>query len=137
MKLYSSAFLKKFLKIRHYDQMRGKSITDCLYCGISLDKEKKRWFYHKGFYEVRFYECPKCQNTFREYYHEGLLSHTIPKFVGVERRLINFLRVNGCVSQKEIEKKTGIRAKELDRILSKLEKTGRIERVDELQDARD
>lgn len=67
--------------------------------------------------------------TFMEYYHNGKFSHTIPKYHGATKQVINFLLHNTEASEKDIAIKLRIKLAEVHQILFKLEKEGRIERV--------
>jgi len=50
----------------------------CPRCGADTEATSKKWKYAAFDVESRF--CPKCDKKFRAYYHDGKLSHTIPKY---------------------------------------------------------
>jgi uncharacterized C2H2 Zn-finger protein len=49
----------------------------CPICGEDISRGSKEWSY--AAFEVRLFKCPECEKTFKAYYREGKLSHTIPK----------------------------------------------------------
>jgi len=49
----------------------------CPRCGVEAKPSGKEWEY--GRFQVKLFDCPKENKSFKAYYHEGKLSHTIPK----------------------------------------------------------
>jgi hypothetical protein len=52
------------------------SLVKCPRDSTEVAKSKKEWDY--GSFHVRLFICPKCEKSFKAYYHNGKLSHTIP-----------------------------------------------------------
>lgn len=52
---------------------------NCPRCGTHIAQHIKEWDYHNRYYHVKMYQCPKCEKSLMEYFHNGKLSHTIPK----------------------------------------------------------
>ena len=47
----------------------------CPRCGTEITDFIKEWTY--GAFQVKKYDCKKCNKSFRAYYHKGELSHII------------------------------------------------------------
>jgi uncharacterized C2H2 Zn-finger protein len=52
-------------------------MVKCPRCTKEVSNSSKEWNY--AAFNVRLYECPKCNKTFKAYYRKNKLSHTIPK----------------------------------------------------------
>ncbi|MEM3616806.1 MAG: hypothetical protein QXJ31_02700 [Candidatus Bathyarchaeia archaeon] len=52
-------------------------MVKCPRCGKEATPTSKEWDY--AAFHVKLFECEKCGKNFMAYYHEGKLSHTIPK----------------------------------------------------------
>jgi uncharacterized protein with PIN domain len=52
-------------------------MVKCPRCGKEVPDASKEWNY--SIYHVKLFNCEKCDKTFKVYYREGKLSHTIPK----------------------------------------------------------
>jgi len=52
-------------------------MVKCPRCGTEIPKATKEWDY--AAFHVKRYDCEKCKKSFKAYFHEGKLSHTIPK----------------------------------------------------------
>jgi transposase len=52
-------------------------MAKCPRCGKDVPNSSKEWNY--AAFHVKLYECPKCNKTFKAYYRQNKLSHTIPK----------------------------------------------------------
>ncbi len=94
----------------------------CIYCGAGIIDPVKEWTYHKNYYHVKFYQCKKCHFKFMEYYHNGSYSHTIPRFVGPKKKIINYLRNHGSATAEEIAKVLKLQLNDVLTILEDLEK---------------
>jgi len=55
-------------------------MAKCPKCGKEISKASKEWNY--AAFHVKLFNCDKCDKTFKAYYREGKLSHTIPKSKG-------------------------------------------------------
>jgi hypothetical protein len=97
-----------------------------LSCGATVNFLKE-WKYHNNYYQVRMYKCSKCTLKFREYYHDGRLSHTIPKFVSTKKRVIVFLRHHESATVEIIANALCLDAKEVIEVLISLRDEGRLE----------
>lgn len=49
----------------------------CPRCGTQVTKASSEWNYSA--FNVKRFDCTKCGKSFKAYFHEGKLSHTIPK----------------------------------------------------------
>ena len=54
-------------------------MVKCPRCGTEVSKSEKEWNYRHGYYHVALHICQKCKKSFSAYFHNGKLSHTIPK----------------------------------------------------------
>lgn len=104
-------------------------MTQCIFCGFEISQSTKEWNYHKNYYNVKLFECPACLLTFREYHHNGKFSHTIPKYAGPTKIVLEFLKTHEVVSVEEVAKILKLKAKVVLSVLSKLEKEGLVENV--------
>jgi len=52
----------------------------CPRCGKEGQETSKEWNY--GIFHVKLFNCKNCDKTFKAYFREGKLSHTIPKANG-------------------------------------------------------
>lgn len=52
-------------------------MVKCPRCATDISIFAKEWDY--GIFHVRNYECKECDKSFKAYFREGKLSHTIPK----------------------------------------------------------
>lgn len=52
-------------------------VVRCPKCGTEVSTPTKEWDYSA--FHVKRFDCRKCDKAFMAYYHEGKLSHTIPK----------------------------------------------------------
>jgi len=57
--------------------MKGKIMAKCPRCRKEISDSSKEWDY--AAFHVKLFECPKCNKTFKAYYRQNKLSHTIPK----------------------------------------------------------
>ena len=55
----------------------GLVLVKCPRCGTVISTSTKEWDYSA--FHVKRFDCKKCDKAFMAYYHEGKLSHTIPK----------------------------------------------------------
>lgn len=67
--------------------------------------------------------------TFREYYHNGEFSHTIPRYVGTTERIVSFLNLHNKATEEDIAKTLNLELDDVSRILLDLEKDGSVERI--------
>lgn len=100
----------------------------CISCGSDA-KAVKEWNYRNNFYQVIFLKCPCCSFTFKAYYHNGQLSHTIPRYPEPRKRVIKFLRENKPSSNVTIARKLRMDKEVVDELLFRLEKEGLVERT--------
>ncbi|MEM2742113.1 MAG: hypothetical protein QXD95_08220 [Nitrososphaeria archaeon] len=56
---------------------QSDKMVKCPRCGKEATPTSKEWDY--AAFHVKLFECEKCGKNFMAYYHEGKLSHTIPK----------------------------------------------------------
>jgi ribosomal protein S27AE len=52
-------------------------VEKCPRCGKEVSKPSKEWNY--AAFHVKLFNCGKCDKTFKAYYRQDKLSHTIPK----------------------------------------------------------
>jgi len=52
-------------------------MVKCPRCGKEVSNASKEWDY--AAFHVKLFSCEKCDKTFKTYYRQGKLSHTIPK----------------------------------------------------------
>ena len=52
-------------------------MVKCPRCGMAVSEATKKWDY--GVFHVMMYVCGKCEKSFKAYYRDNKLSHTIPK----------------------------------------------------------
>ena len=52
-------------------------MVKCPRCRKEVTNASKEWNY--AVFRVKLLNCEKCEKTFKVYYREGKLSHTIPK----------------------------------------------------------
>lgn len=52
-------------------------MVKCPRCGTEIPKATKEWDY--SVFHVKRFDCEKCEKSFKAYFREGRLSHTIPK----------------------------------------------------------
>lgn len=100
----------------------------CISCG-SLAKLIKEWNYHNNYYHVKLYECSTCQFTFKAYFHDEELNHTIPKYAGTAQKIVNFLRRQDFASSEEIAMALKLTHNDVITVLKKLEKEGLAEKA--------
>lgn len=66
----------------------------------------------------------KCQKTFKAYFYNDDLSHTIPKFIGVKAIIVKYLKKNSVASEEELSKNLGIDLKIISMALKELKESG-------------
>jgi hypothetical protein len=101
----------------------------CILCGAEISEPIKEWNYRKNYYQVKLYECPNCSMTFKCYYHDGEFSHTIPKYIGITRKIESFLGLHGDATVEEIANNLELKLEDVLNTLSKLKEEQRIESV--------
>ena len=84
----------------------------CPYCKTPTGTPNKEWKY-RGFI-VKSFKCTHCGLNFNVYYHDGKLSHTIPKSPTTQAKIQKYLTVYGQASKEEIAKKLKITPQEVD-----------------------
>jgi len=52
-------------------------MVKCPRCRKEVSKASKEWNY--AAFHVKLFNCEGCDKTFKAYYRDGKLSHTIPK----------------------------------------------------------
>jgi ribosomal protein S27AE len=52
-------------------------LVKCPRCGTEVFKATKEWEYSA--FHVKKFDCEKCEKSFKAYFLEGKISHTIPK----------------------------------------------------------
>jgi len=52
-------------------------VVKCPRCGKDASDSSTEWKF--AIFHVKLFNCAKCKKTFKAYYREGKLSHTIPK----------------------------------------------------------
>ncbi|MCJ7631792.1 hypothetical protein MUP77_05260 [Candidatus Bathyarchaeota archaeon] len=52
-------------------------MASCPRCGKETSGASKEWNY--AAFHVKLFKCARCDKTFKAYYREGKLTHTIPK----------------------------------------------------------
>jgi hypothetical protein len=52
-------------------------LVKCPSCGMEVSKATKEWNY--AAFHVKRFDCVKCKKSFKAYFHNGKLGHTIPK----------------------------------------------------------
>jgi uncharacterized protein (UPF0212 family) len=52
-------------------------LAKCPKCGTEVSKATKEWDYSA--FHVKKFDCKKCEKSFKAYFLEGKMSHTIPK----------------------------------------------------------
>jgi len=52
-------------------------MVNCPKCGKDAKSPNKDWNY--SIFKVKLYKCSNCGTSFKAYFKEGKLSHTIPK----------------------------------------------------------
>jgi len=55
----------------------GSHMVKCPRCGKDVSNASKEWNY--AAFHVKLFNCERCDKTFKAYYRQGKLSHTIPK----------------------------------------------------------
>jgi predicted ArsR family transcriptional regulator len=61
------------------------------------------------------------------YYHDGVFSHTIPKFVGAKKKILTYFKNHKLATEEELAKTLGLSARTVKKILLELEMEGIIE----------
>jgi hypothetical protein len=100
----------------------------CLFCRTEIPNSVKEWNYLNGYYQVKHYNCLKCGGSFRAYYHDENLSHTIPRYVGTKNKIISFLKSHYYVTEKDIAVALELEEAEVLAVLLELEKEGKVEK---------
>jgi transposase-like protein len=65
------------MSIMHVSRIGGLLLVKCPRCGTDISKVTREWNYSA--FHVKRYDCQKCEKSFKAYFREGKLSHTIPK----------------------------------------------------------
>jgi hypothetical protein len=113
----------------------SEHLMNCRACG-SLTQVVKEWNYSKNYFHVKLFQCQICFFSFKAYYHNGELSHTIPKTAvvpekdyKVKRQVLRFLQQNRTVTCDEIAKTLNLNLEEVLSALTRLEKDGLAEKT--------
>lgn len=102
----------------------------CIFCNEEIAQSIKEWHYHYNYYLVKLYECNKCKKSFRNYYHNGKFSHSIPNSPDKKtRKVLNYLKKYTSASSEEIAKSLDLTLEDVIESLFKLEKKQKIERI--------
>jgi len=69
---------RKIYQSNHIEYSYGGLIlVKCPRCEMEVSAASKEWDY--SFFHVKMFDCKRCNKSFKVYYCEGKLSHTIPK----------------------------------------------------------
>jgi hypothetical protein len=101
-------------------------LVACPACNNEVSYYLKAWKYDNKYYSVKSCKCPICDLAFRAYFHEGRFSHTVPKFVSVESRVLKYLKKHCTATGEQIAKTLGLKNEEVFDALLKLETEGTI-----------
>lgn len=83
----------------------------------------KEWVY--ALFHVKFFNCPKCNKTFRAYYFKEKLSHTIPSDP-IEKMVLDYLKKHVTASEEELANELDLPFNLIETTLMELERRNRV-----------
>ncbi len=108
-------------------------MLQCKSCGSKV-KTVKHWKYSNNYFYVKLYRCQNCGLSFKAYYHNGELSHTIPRDAGIPDKgcktrmeILKYLRHYRAGTCYEIASKLGLDIEDVFKALNKLKNDGLVE----------
>jgi predicted Rossmann fold nucleotide-binding protein DprA/Smf involved in DNA uptake len=99
-------------------------MVNCPRCGKEAKPTGKEWDYSR--FHVKYFNCPYDNRSFKAYYHDGKLSHTIPKRMTNKERVVAYLKEHKNGTQEELVRTLNLQEEEVMAILTELEQEGQI-----------